>query len=337
MPISSEVIPCTSNLVPRRGRKDITIVSGMTCLDLWFLPDGFQPDNFDKDNWSQGQTVFADGIVGYGMMPSIGGRAPLFGLVQQNATPEANSFMNLPVTAAANSTDMGLMLAPVDATWPTVRNSVNSFPQEARLVSAEVKISFSGRQTNIEGVKESLCTYETPANGETMDAYLEDKAYRTEVFDSRRVVTLRWWPNCETPIFRKLSAESTNPASTVTRWRAKLRDLAPGDKFRIEYVANYELVRPRALAMQTPSPIAHDLSALANAIPSHAGTNESLAHHVVAHKVMQHTLLSKIPHLANVALEIIGGSAVGAKLVSALRTAASTVGPAAELLAPLLV
>lgn len=292
-PYSEDMVACTSNVVPRVNYKTITVKSGVSCLDLWLFPEGLWNGEDEAmkmtyvDAGSPSQKVYS------GMGPTEATIPSAFGLVIQNPSDQSNTNMALPNLAipGINSSHF-LLYNDVEAQWPTDAARNGAASQHARAVGSALKVSFVGRQVDVEGTVESMCLFENPAKGQ-WPQFLTDRSFRTKSFGAKRDATVKWWPNCESKDWKRIEASASFGSSV--RWRVKITGLQAGDKVRLDYCTNYELQRPQSLAMETPAPMTGDIPAVGNAIRTYHGSNATLAQHILAEKVVRHPQLRDLP------------------------------------------
>lgn len=187
---------------------------------------------------------------------------------------------------------------------PPRSNAQSSQAVEVRLVSFGLRVSSSGRQSQIEGIARGICPYEktikqvnyTTPSYTTGGDFRGDDSYRSKAFDADRSITFKFWPNCETIMYRQVMNDDSSPLTVANGFPARmfvwLNGLAPGDKLTLEYIANYEVVTPLWTNIWTPSPVTESPATLANAIMTAAGKNEPIALHHIAHKVAHHPALA---------------------------------------------
>jgi hypothetical protein len=324
----NSLIPCDSQAVKLYGQTEVIMQASRTTIDIFGFPEGFHGDTHDRDPvmaplTSGGSTQ----VMGVGP----GGRSA-WGWVQQNiSASSAQEFVSPSATAPGVG---ALMYDDYSARLNIQSASSGTTANKARLVATGIRCSFMGRQINIEGRVQSVCLYEMPLAGLTFSAYRNDESYRNRAMGANRTVRAKCWPNCDSPVYRYLTSDVTE--NQLCRIRLKITDLAEGDKVLIEYVGLYEVVRGNAGGLMTPSPIVPQPAMLGNAISSHSGRDGKLAHHIVAHKIMQHPVLSRVGEVAEAALAMIGGNVAGQKFISTITNAATKVGSVSEMLAPLL-
>ena len=325
------LIPCKSETLTVTSRNTVSIASLQTQLTIWAIPEGVPELKEQEEHYTSCVVTTSLGDIQAPLAPSGAASAMLF--VQQD--PSGDPVTGLPSGAPG--------LVPLfNDNYDQRMAFVNGFAVSAqaaadvfRLVGFEVKYSILGRQVNIEGNVETVCLYETPGPQNPFSAYRVSDSYRTRTFGRSRSVTHKFYPNCETIQYRPIG----NPLSgnrMPVRMMALITDLQAGDKVLIESVAQYEVVRPKALGLAAPSPVTKDVSHLTNAIMTHAGQPGKLLDHVVAHKIISHPWLSHVRTLGKHALEVIGGANIGSKLMTAVKSALVEGAEFVERAAPLL-
>lgn len=321
--------PCRTETFSVTGQYEATIPVNTTCLDLYACFEGFWKEEGLEEGPYCGKWNGSTGVypcpVGAGTVPSVA-------FIGQYALGvDTYPGFTLPVPGA----NVFPMLS--DSYVAMMQLSEGSDKQSAdtvRLVSVGVEFVMLNTQATIEGRIQTVCPYEFPNHLARFGDFRQDPSMRAGVFGSNRTLKMGYWPNCESPQFRQIQADTIS-AKTV-RMRGKISNLKEGDQLLITWKANYEVVRARASMLATVSPVTPSAILLGNAIMTHAGQDGKLAAHVVAHKIIAHPYFSKVRGLAEHALALIGGAKIGPKLISALRGAIAEAPAFLEATAPLL-
>jgi hypothetical protein len=326
--------PCKTETFSITGQSELRIPSGSTAIDLYPVFDGvFNQEGAETDPYMGSYTKALTphpcpiGTIGAGVRSVC-----MVG--QYSADVDTSNSFKIPVWSTNTFT---VEADNYDAVMPIQggadhRNSAD----QARLVSLGIRFSMLNTQSTIEGRVQSVCLFEMPLDAAQFSDYRQDRSYKNSIFGANRNQSVEWWPNCETPQFRPCLINSSVEGKSV-RQRIKLSNLQEGDQILVTFKANYEIVRPRASQMAAPSPLTASGAQLGNAMMTFSGNKGTLASHLIAHKIVSHPHFSKVRHLADTALEMIGGSAVASKMFSYLKTALAEVPAVVEAAAPLLV
>jgi hypothetical protein len=320
-PISNTVVPCPSTKVRNYGTVSITlpaltgglVPSGVSC---WLYPSGtiggtgsspliaVTPPQSDVDGASQAYRTI--GPVLNGTTPtSINGFGSCAGFWTY-----INASNPDPLTAPTQTTPANpLSTFP----WDDLENPFTIPGKQSdvmfKTTAFAIRITYSGKLLDTEGWVDFYNPYTwtgTTPQPRTMSSLRRDPSHRRGYFANKRTHTFVWHPNCESsnyvPIVRD---DNPDVNAMVSRFMLEIGGVAPGDTFEIEYIGFQEFTGYTAVATNTPSPIAHDVVHVANAIPALQGKMNSgasngpkstLAQHVAASKAIS---LPGVKHIAS--------------------------------------
>jgi hypothetical protein len=335
IPLSEEPnSPCKTETFSITGQKEMTVPAGKTAIDIWSCLEGaFNTEASAEDPYMGRYTV--DSIARPMPLGYNGTASRSVAMVgQYNTDVDLIDTFALPTYTPTN---MFVVEAdPYTNIMPfTYAGTHSDVADSARLVSVGIRFTMLNQQSQIDGRMQAVCPFEMPVEGTGFDNYRQDNSYQYGVFGSNRNLEVKWWPQCETPMFRQILSLSPMEGKTM-RHRIKLSNLTAGDQVLVTFKANYEVIRPRAASIATPSFLTPQGAQLGNAVMTFAGQNGTLNSHMIAHKIVAHPHFSKVRKLADTALEVIGGSAVGSKMLGYLKTALAEVPALVEAAAPLL-
>jgi len=299
IPLAQDSMPCKSKKIPVTGLLDYTIPTSAVRVKLYLYPDGMVGDyaGVGPGLADRCVPVFTAGpSYRLGGPPDTVNPQSAIGFFETFPDTVNNSLIPVgpPTPGYIMVNDVPSMLVPNHS------GGSPGIPPQSRLVAAGLKVSFAGRQSDIEGNVVSICPYEMPAAQgalPTMGTFRTDDSYRDRSIDADRMATVRFWPNCETPLYRVYTNAGVTPAFTnqPPRHVVFLDNVQQGDKIRLEWICHYEVVTAAWNSISSVSPLSSVPAHTANAVMTSAGRNASLSAHIHAHKILSTPSLRTLP------------------------------------------
>lgn len=297
-PITNNVVPCPSTKVRNYGTTAIEILPGKTHVGMWLYPEGILTVNGLRATMMD--PLFLTDVPYTVMGPVLDGadiaQSAAIGVYYQ-ADVSSDAFLTTPPVALSGSVQV------VPMPWDQLQNPF-AVPKadsdvKFRNTAFGIRISYAGRLLDTEGFVDFYNPFvwpATPAEPRTMASLRRDPSHRRIYFGNQRTATFVWHPNCESSQYGKFDRSGNfDPDTFVSRMMLSIGGVESGDKFEVEYIGFNEYTGHPAIATNTPSPVALDVTHLANAIPAlngkmnrgaSAGRVSTLAQHVAATKVI---------------------------------------------------
>lgn len=323
-PISGDVVPCPSTKVRNYGTQTVTCIDsgqnvGMTGFCAWFWPAGRLGATAGEGTPLNGFTCSVNELEAsastYGTFgPMLNGPAPTLanrlGAAAGVWTP-TNNVLQTHFTVPTNTSAQN---PTIPFAWDDLINpfSVPEKPSDVQFkcTAFAVRVTFDGPLQNTEGWVDFYNPYAWTGNpggiSQSLASLRRDPSHRRCYFSNKRSFTFVWHPNCESSSYAQVY-RTANAAlgQTPARFIIEVGGLGQGDTIEVEYIGFQEFKGHPAVATNTPSPIAHDVVHVANAIPelrgkmnpgASEGPTSTLSQHVAASKLHEHS-------------DVIGGAA----------------------------
>jgi hypothetical protein len=300
-PITNDVVPCPSTKVRNYGTTSITVQS-LTVgtipqgIAFWFYPGG-------RNNNGR--------LTGFQCQPSNTStpQNSQFGPIldgEDDATSRATAgvytvILNTSPVITTMPLDQSATQQIVGMPWDELENpfsipSTNSDVQ-FKITALGVRITYVGKLADTEGFVDFYNPYDwsgTPGDPREMNSLRRDPSHRRGYFSNQRTHTFVWHPNCESSTYGLIDVNPITLGSVPSRFMMQVGGVEKGDKFEVEYIGFQEFKGPRAVATNTPSPVADDMLHVANAIPALKGKMNKGASNGPTSTLEQHVQASKM-------------------------------------------
>lgn len=351
-PISNDVVPCPSTKVRNYGTETIVVqdyTAGGTTegFGMWFWPEG--RIGGDGDN-----SILNGFTVAAAQIDASSATYRQFGPTLSGENPGSINGLGAAagVWTPINASNPLLYTTPsaTQAAAPTKSfiwdDLINPFAIPAaesdvkfRNTAFAVRISYSGKLMDTEGYVDFFNPYAwtgTAALSRTLASLRRDPSHRRFYFSNQRTHTFVWHPNCESStyagIYRTADADLSR---TPARFAMQVGGVIATDVFEIEYICFQEFTGHPAVPTNTPSPIAHDITHVANAIPELRGKMNKGASNGPTSTLAQHVAVSKL-HAHAPALGPVSGTVADTVAKHVKGPKSSVLGDIADIAFPIL-
>lgn len=314
-PISNDVVPCPSTKVRNYGTSTIVIEDyagggATTGFGMWFWPEGRiggDGDNSILNGFTIAANQLEPGSATFRQFgPTLSGQDPntTNGLGASAGVWTPINAVNGTIFTTPPATNVA---APTTAlVWDGLVNPF-AIPPEAsdvkfRNIAFGVRISYSGKLQDTEGYVDFFNPYAwtgTANLSRTVASLRRDPSHRRFYFSNKRTHTFVWHPNCESSTYASIyRAGDADLSRTPSRFVMEVGGCAAKDIFEVEYIIFQEFTGHPAVPTNTPSPVAHDITHVANAIPelrgkmnagATVGPTSTLSQHVAVSKMHEHS------------------------------------------------
>lgn len=319
-PISNDVVPCPSTKVRNYGTKNVLVQNytngnATEGFAMHFFPSG--------SNAAGGETPLAAFTMAQSDIDPSAQKWRTFGPILEGIDPDIDNGLGAAVGTIqpVNGTNSIVYTAPgatsaaaplTTLPWDSLSNPFNiptkTSDVQFKLTAFAIRISYSGRLQDTEGYVDFYNPYAWTGTGsepKEVSSLRRDPSHRRCYFSNKRTYTFVWHPNCESCTYAAINRSDLLRAPDVpARFIAVVGGVQEKDEFNVEYIAFQEYKGHPAVPTNTPSPVAHDVVHVANAIPELRGKMNAGATEGPTSTLSQHVAVSKM-HEHN---DVVGGA-----------------------------
>lgn len=309
-PGSASITSCPTSKAENYGVVDVIIRGTQTGFTQWLYPSGSQNAAQPKTSTFAVETTDGKCNIGPILSPAdsaIFGAVGVYAMDDPGASPPTPLRQFNPPAYSAADPSTGLIYDRLVAPFAisTERSDV-----QMRTSKLGVRVTFTGKLLDTEGWVDVYNPQLWPGSSEYgvagQSVYLStmrrDDSFARKYFSSKRTYEFVWTPNCQSLVDTAVDAIIVSSAALRdSRFVIQVGGLQEGDKVQVEWICAQEFTGTPTTSTLTPSPVTHDITHLANAIPKMAATNTysspkqapTLADHTVHSKVEAHPVMKQ--------------------------------------------